>query len=78
MASQAWCQREGVRNKTWILGFILMVMYRIVEFVSDTLFGLYYSRNQKLFLPAFEDPLLIESASSLAFKIRTKKVNIAE
>lgn len=75
MASkQAWCQKEKVKNKTWFLGIVLTIVYRTIEIISDTIFWLIHKKKEKIVLPPIDNLLLLESASSLAKKIRMKKV----
>jgi fatty acid amide hydrolase 2 len=74
MASQAWCQKEKVKNKAWFVRLILTVFYRTIEIISDMVFWLIHKKKEKTILPAFDNLLLLESASSLARKIRTRKV----
>ena len=76
MASQAWCQREKVKNKTWFVRILLTVFYRTVEVISDMVFWFIHKKREKTILPAINNLLLLESASSLARKIRTQKVSL--
>ncbi|XP_026290516.1 fatty-acid amide hydrolase 2-A [Frankliniella occidentalis] len=53
------------------------IFHRIVELAARLLFSIiYYGSNEKV--PPINNILLLESASSLAFKIRTKKVSSVE
>lgn len=72
---KAWCQKENVKKKTGFVAIILTLLFRTWEFVSDTIFWLLYRNAEKTNLPPFENPLLLESATSLATKIRTQKVS---
>nr|CAH0104196.1 unnamed protein product [Daphnia galeata] len=78
MASQAWCQKEKVKNKTWFVRILLTVFYRTVEVISDMVFWFIHKKREKTILPAIDNLLLLESASSLARKIRTQKVTSEE
>lgn len=78
MASQAWCQREKVKNKTWFVRILLTVFFRTIEFISDMIFWIIHQKKEKTLLPPIENLLLLESASSLARKIRDQKVEIFE
>lgn len=75
MASQAWCQKERVKKKTRVLGIFLTVLFRVIEAFSDFIFWLIHKKSDKVPLPPIDNFLLLESASSLATKIRTQKVN---
>lgn len=74
--SQAWCQKNEVKNKVWIFSLFLAVLFRAINLFGDLLFWLIHLRKEKVILPAFDDSLLLESATSLAKKIRTQKVSI--
>ena len=74
MVSQAWCQEEGVKTKTWVVGIIITIFFRTVEIISDLIFGLIHMKKKKITLPPIDNVLLLESASSLAKKIRSQKV----
>ncbi|XP_046437078.1 fatty-acid amide hydrolase 2-like [Daphnia pulex] len=78
MASQAWCQKEKVKNKAWFVRILLTVFYRTIEIISDMVFWLIHKKKEKTILPAFDNLLLLESASNLARKIRTRKVTSEE
>lgn len=49
------------------------ILFTIVDVFFHWLFGLVYGKNGES-MPAINDLLLLESASSIAFKIRTGKV----
>lgn len=71
---QPWCQKEKVKKKTRALGLFLCFFYRTLEIISEFVFWLMYRNAKKQVLPPIDNLLLLESASSLALKIRTKKV----
>lgn len=71
-----WCQREKVKKKTWILGIVLTLLFRLIEIVSDTIFWLIHYNAKPQVLPPITNGLLLESGTSLAEKIRNQKVNI--
>lgn len=73
MSSQG--QKERRTKKAWFLQLFLTVFFRVVEIISDTIFWLIYRKTEKITLPPLDNLLLLESASSLALKIRTQKVN---
>lgn len=70
----AWCQKEKVKRKTGLLRVFLTVSFRVWEFISNTIFWFIFHNAEKKALPAIDNLLLMESASSLANKIRTQKV----
>jgi fatty acid amide hydrolase 2 len=74
--SQVWCQEESVKNKTWFVRLLLAVFFGIVQIISDAIYWFIYRNKEKTQLPAIEDPILLESATSLAKKIRTQKVKL--
>jgi fatty acid amide hydrolase 2 len=74
--SQAWCQEEKVKNKTWFVGLLLTVFFSIVEIISDTIYWFLLRNKEKTKLPAIENPILLESATTLAKKIRTREVKL--
>ena len=71
-----WCQRENVKKKTWILGIVLTLLFRLLEIVSDTIFWLIHYNAKPQVLPPITNGLLLESGTSLAEKIRNQKVNM--
>lgn len=56
---------------------IARVLHRIVELAARLLFSIVYYGSRET-VPPIKNMLLLESASSLAFKIRTKKVTSVE
>ncbi|XP_032781058.1 fatty-acid amide hydrolase 2 [Daphnia magna] len=78
MASQAWCQKERVKNKAWFVRVLLTVFFRIIEIISDMIFWFIHKKKEKTILPPIENLLLLESASSLARKIRDQKITSEE
>ncbi|XP_046652428.1 fatty-acid amide hydrolase 2-like [Daphnia pulicaria] len=76
--SQVWCQEESVKNKTWFVRLLLAVFFGIVQIISDAIYWFIYRNKEKTQLPAIEDPILLESATSLAKKIRTQKITSEE
>ena len=74
MAQLAWCQKEDVKNKTWIIEMVVTFFFRMFEFVTDAVFSFMHRNTQKITLPPISNPLLLDSASSLAHKIRTRQV----
>lgn len=74
--SQAWCQEEKIKNKTWFFGLLLTVFFDIIEIISNAIFWFIYRNKEKSQLPAIENPILLESATTLARKIRTQKVKL--
>ena len=74
MVSQPWCQEKGVKNKTWIVGILITIFFRTFEIIADLIFKLFYMRIKKISLPPIDNSLLLESASSLAKKIRAQEV----
>ena len=75
-SSLAWCQEDKLRNKTWLASVIFAFLFRSVEMISDLIFWLLYNMKAKITLPPINNPLLLESASSLAKKIRTREVSL--
>lgn len=63
----------GKNNFRIYLTQFLKIVYSIYEVVLHWLFGLVYGGPGQN-LPPITDLLLLESATSLAYKIRTKKV----
>ncbi|ERL84449.1 hypothetical protein D910_01881 [Dendroctonus ponderosae] len=53
---------------------ISKVIFAFVEYVFQVLFGLVYGGGAKQSMPPIEDLLLLESASTIALKIRTQKI----
>lgn len=53
----------------------LKILHGLIDVLFHWLFGLVYGKNGKT-MPPIKDLLLLESASSIAFKIRTGKVRI--
>lgn len=52
------------------------VIFAFVEYVFQVLFGLVYGGGANQSMPPIEDLLLLESASTIALKIRTQKVSL--
>lgn len=52
---------------------LLKILYGIVDVLFHWLFSLVYGKNGKT-MPAVSDLLLLESATSIAYKIRNGKV----
>ena len=71
---EAWCQSDGVKNKTWIVRVMLTVLFRLWEITTDTIFWLLYRNAKRTPLPEIDNLLLLDSATSLAAKIRNRKV----
>jgi len=69
---------EGKNGKRKILEFFLRIIFRIFEFITDSIFWFMNRKNEKTELPPITNLLLLESASSLALKIRTQKVTSEE
>merc|ERR1712071_643745 len=69
-------KNEG--NKTTIFTFMFGLTYQIFCIISAGVFWLINIRNKKAVLPPINNLLLLESASSLALKIRTQKVTSEE
>ena len=72
--SQAWCQEEKIKYKTWFVGLLFTVFFNVIEIISDAIYWFIYRNKKKTQLPAIENPILLESATSLAKKIRRQKV----
>ncbi|CAH1971082.1 unnamed protein product [Acanthoscelides obtectus] len=51
---------------------VIRVVYGIVELMFHKLFGLIYGKGQCM--PPITDLILLDSATTLAFKIRTRKL----
>ncbi|XP_067132061.1 fatty-acid amide hydrolase 2-B-like [Centruroides vittatus] len=64
---------ELVTTFTPIVMFILRIIRTILDYFTNIIFGLIYLRNTER-IECVKNPLLLESASSLAEKIRKKKV----
>ncbi|KAL6424911.1 hypothetical protein ACFW04_010053 [Cataglyphis niger] len=60
-----------------ILRYIIIQLHFLFDCIVDFIFGIYYNRKAKK-VPAVKNSLLLESAISLAEKIRTKKVTSEE
>jgi len=67
-----WQNRKKMRS---VLSSIIRIIFRIFECIVDGIFWLFNRKNQKTDLPPITNLLLLESASSLAIKIRTQKVS---
>ena len=78
MSQLAWCQKEEVKKKTWIIGMVITFFFRMFELVTDAVFSFVHRNTQKITLPPINNPLLLDSASSLAHKIRTRQVYTRE
>nr|CAI5834509.1 unnamed protein product [Callosobruchus analis] len=55
---------------------VFRVVYGIVELLFHKLFGLIYGKGQCM--PPIKDLILLDSATTLALKIRTRKVSESE
>lgn len=63
-------------NKSSFRNFVkscLKILYGLIDVFFHWLFSIVYGKNGKT-MPAISDLLLLESASSIAFKIRNGKV----
>lgn len=67
----------GKGDKTWndYGRRVTRVIFGFVECIFQLLFGLVYG-GRKECMPPIKDLLLLESASSIALKIRTRKVSL--
>ena len=74
MAQRARCQKEEVKKKTWIIGMVVTFFFRMFELATDAVFSFMHRNTHKIALPPICNPLLLDSASSLAHKIRTQQV----
>ncbi len=69
-------KNRSVEKRSRIFHIVLTIFFRLWELVTDSIFWFMYRNDQsKTVLPAIKDPLILESAVSLADKIRTQKVN---
>ena len=61
---------------TTYIGIIVTFLFRMFELVTDAIFSFLHrnAEKEKVQLPAISNPLLLESGSSLAHKIRTQQV----
>lgn len=53
-----------------ILKYIIIQLHYLFDCIIDLVFGVYYDKKAKK-VPPVKDPLLLESAISLAHKIRS-------
>ena len=63
-----------VKKPSWFVSVIVPVLFRLWELIVDAVFWLKHLNAKKTILPAIDNPLLLQSATSLAHQIRTRKV----
>ncbi|XP_014467904.1 PREDICTED: fatty-acid amide hydrolase 2-like [Dinoponera quadriceps] len=56
-----------------ILKYWIIQLHYFLDYIIDFVFGIYYDKKAKK-VPSVKDPLLLESAVSLAEKIRTRQI----
>ncbi len=69
-------KNRSVEKRSRLVHIVLTILFRLWELVTDTIFWFMHRNDQtKTVLPAITDPLILESAVSLAEKIRTQKAS---
>lgn len=64
-----------VEKPKWPITALFTITFQIWELIVNFVFWLMHRNAKKTILPAIDNPLLLESATNLAFKIRTQKVD---
>ncbi len=60
----------------WIAWKILVLVLQFVRYVSEKVFRWIHERDAQTILPAITDDILMQSAVSIASKIRSQEANI--
>ena len=65
-----------MRTETGLLDVAISLLFRIFQFICNLCFWLIYRNEKPVKLPDIDNLMLLESASSLALKIRNRKVSL--
>lgn len=76
MATQAWCREKKVKKYTWFTGLFLCIFFKTLDIFSNIVFWLLHRNKKKIPLPGINNPILLESATRLAKRIRTQEVKL--
>ena len=71
------CNHKEKTNRTVvIIGVVLSILFKVFELVSDAIFSFLHRNDKTEKLPSFKNLILLDSATSLAAKIRNQTVSV--
>ena len=76
MTRPARHRKEKTNRTVAILGVVLSILFKILELVSDAIFSFLHRNVKTEKLPPFKNLILLDSATSLAAKIRNQTVSV--